>query len=96
MSAEQVGEKADLRRVMPTADVAPAEVWRELNSTSRHGVEIRLLWNPKTQGLRVTTRELNTGKTRIVTVPRPQLAGEYYAHPFRYNEDPPVNVNVTS
>ena len=69
-----------------TFDVTAA---RELDARASHGVEVRLLWNPPTDGIAVEMIDGRSGEHFTFAV-EPGDAMEAFRHPFAYAAAEPV------
>jgi hypothetical protein len=56
---------------------------RELDRRYRDGIDVRLLWNSRTDEVSVTVEDERSGETIVLPVDR-AYAREAFAHPFAY------------
>jgi len=56
---------------------------RELDHRRSDGMDVRLLWNSRTNRVSVAVEDHHTGETLVLEVPGAQ-ARDAFAHPFAY------------
>jgi hypothetical protein len=56
---------------------------RELDHRSRDGIDVRLLWDSRTDEVSITVEDERSGETFVLPVD-PAHASEAFAHPFAY------------
>ncbi|HUA48068.1 MAG TPA: hypothetical protein VMA77_22715 [Solirubrobacteraceae bacterium] len=56
---------------------------RELDHRHGDGIDVRLLWNPRTNQVSVTVEDERLGETFVLDVPGPD-ARQAFTHPYAY------------
>ena len=77
--------------------IEPATTWigrRELDYRAGDGIEVRLLWNPKTNAVSVWVAE-REGSTFEFEVP-PGDALEAFHHPYAYTANIPLTIGYAA
>lgn len=63
---------------------------RELDHRHGDGIDVRLLWNSRTNQVSVTVQDERSGRAFVLDVPGPD-AREAFTHPYSYAAREPVH-----
>jgi hypothetical protein len=69
--------------------LGPAHTARELDSRSRDGITVRLLWHPDDGHVSVAVNDTKSGEAFELRVPDGERALDVFHHPYVYAEPAP-------